>query len=119
MEKQAILQSLAEVTNAIAKVAEAIANSNPSNKLNEETLMAAFKAGYGAACDKFDNLCSDSEFQYFSANGELGGDSFDVEINIEDHLDNMMRCLTNGSHNLNDHFYEWKIDNARDNGEQA
>lgn len=118
MEKQAILQSLAEVTNAIAKVAEAIANSNTS-KPDEETLMSAFKAGYGAACDKFDKMCDDHHYKYFNCDGEIGGDSFSVDINLDDHLYQMMNSLVAMSDDLDDHFYEWKIDNARNNGEQA
>lgn len=118
MEKQAILESLAEVTNAIAKVAEAIANSNTS-KPDEEALMSAFKAGYGAACDKLDDLCDDHQYKYFNCDGDIGGDSFSVDINLESHLIDMTRTLNYGSENLDDHFYEWKIDNARKNGEQA
>lgn len=118
MEKQAILQSLAEVTNAIAKVAEAIANSNTS-KPDEEALMSAFKAGYGAAVDKFDKLCDNHHYKYLNCDGEIGGDSFSVDINLDDHLYRMLGSLADGSDDLNDDFYEWKIDNARNNGEQA
>lgn len=118
MEKQAILQSLAEVTNAIAKVAEAIANSNTS-KPDEEALMSAFKAGYGAAVDKFSGMCDEHDYKYFNVDGEIGGDSFSVDINLDDHLYNMTNALAARSNDLDDDFYEWKVENARNNGEQA
>lgn len=118
MEKQAILQSLAEVTNAIAKVAEAIANSNTS-KPDDEALMSAFKAGYKAAVDRFAGMSGDRDYKYFNCDGEIGGDSFSVDINLDDHLYNMQNDLASGVSDLDDDFYEWKVDNARNNGEQA
>jgi hypothetical protein len=119
MEKQAILQSLAEVTNAIAKVAEAIANSNTTSKPDEETLKSAFRAGYDAAVDRFSGMTGDHDYKYFNVDGEVGGDSFSVDINLDDHLYGMVNSLSAMSSDLNDDFYEWNLDNARKNGEQA
>jgi hypothetical protein len=119
MEKQSILESLSEVTKAVDKVAEAVANSNTSSKPDEETLKSAFRAGYDAAVDRFSGMTDEHDYKYFNIDGEVGGDSFSVDINLDDHLYKMVNALSARSSSLDDYFYEWKIDNARNNGEQA
>lgn len=85
MEKQAILDAL--------RVIEQSLNATANQPASREQLSEAFEEGFKACFNKLKSYFNSNE--YFYADGEIGGDTFSVNISLEEHHDSIHRYLDN------------------------